>query len=71
MAYDWYPREWWKQSEGNDMVDCNTEQLQRFLERAISLRRYPTPDDNSEKTDAGIVSKNLSSNVLILPLRCE
>lgn len=56
MAYDWYPRGWWKQAEPDDKVDCDTEQLQRFLERAISLRRYPAPDDNSMKTDAGIVS---------------
>ena len=39
------------------MVDCDTEQLQKFLERAISLRRYPTPDDNTKKTEAGIVSR--------------
>ena len=57
MAYDWYPRGWWKHSEADGKLDCDTEQLQRFLERAISLRRYPAPDDNSAETDAGIVSK--------------
>ena len=28
----------------------------KFLERVISLRRYPAPDDSSVETDAGIVS---------------
>ena len=65
MAYDWYPRGWWKHAKPDDKVDCDTEQLQRFLERAISLRRYPAPDDNSKKTDAGIVRNFNYREVLI------
>lgn len=37
-------------------MDCDLEMMQRFLERVISLRRYPAPDDSSAETDAGIVS---------------
>ena len=54
IAYDWYPRGWWKQEES----DCDISELEMFLERMISLRRYPIPDDISAETDAGIVSKN-------------
>ena len=36
--------------------DCDVEQVQTFLKRVISLRRYPAPDDSSMETDAGIVS---------------
>ena len=55
IAYDWYPQGWWKQSL-EDGADCDSNMLQTFLERVISLRRYPAPDDSSAKTDAGIVS---------------
>lgn len=57
IAYDWYPREWWKHTSGRGYDgDCDTEMLEQFLERAISLRRYPAPDNSSVVTDAGIVS---------------
>ena len=57
IAYDWYPREWWKDISGSDYSgDCDTEMLEQFLERVISLRRYPAPDNSSVVTDAGIVS---------------
>ena len=52
IAYDWYPRGWWK------TVDCDVDQVQDFLNRMISLRRYPAADDSSALTDAGIVSEN-------------
>ena len=56
IAYDWYPRGWWKQEEKDD-EECDSEQLQSFLERMISLRRYPAPNDSTVETDAGIVSE--------------
>lgn len=52
IAYDWYPRGWWKSVE-----DCAVEQVQKFLNRVISLRRYPAANDSSAQTDAGIVSE--------------
>ena len=52
----WYPREWWK------TVDCDVDQVRDFLNRMISLRRYPAADDSSALTDAGIVSKKLQTN---------
>ena len=55
IAYDWYPRGWWKSVE-----DCDIKQVQNFLHRVISLRRYPAADDSSAQTDAGIV--RLSEN---------
>ena len=55
IAFDWYPQGWWKRDVENE-EDCDNELLQRFLERMISLRRYPAPDDSSVETDAGIVS---------------
>ena len=58
MAYDWYPCGWWKQTKA---VDCDTEKLQRFLERAISLRL--DPDNNSGETDVGIVSIKADLNL--------
>ena len=57
IAYDWYPRGWWKVDEkGEGDLECNTEILKTFLKGTISLRRYPAPDDSSAVTDAGIVS---------------
>ena len=65
IAYDWYPRGWWKQDIMENEEDCDNDMLQTFLERVISLRRYPAPDDSSVETDAGIVSKaNLLANIL-------
>ena len=79
MAYDWYPRGWWNQAEVDDEMDCDTEQLQNFLERAISLRRYPAPDE-SKSTDAGIVSSknhsikgtitSIAQDLLVIQVHC-
>ena len=41
----------------DDEEDCDAELLYKFLERVISLRRYPAPDDRNVETDAGIVYK--------------
>lgn len=59
IAFDWYPRGWWKQTSDKD-GNCDIDFLEKFLERMISVRRYPAPDDSSATTDAGIVS-NMNS----------
>ena len=45
----------------DDEEDCDAELLYTFLERVISLRRYPAPDDRNVETDAGIVSGSRES----------
>jgi hypothetical protein len=55
-VYDWYPRGWWKSVDPND---CDVDQVQNFLNRMISLRRYPAADDSSAQTGAGIVSEKM------------
>ena len=40
----------------NVEVNCSDDELERFLERAISLQRYETVDDESTTTDYGPVS---------------
>ena len=38
------------------VVDCIEDELEKFLERVISLQRYQTVDDENATTDVGIVS---------------
>lgn len=39
ITFDWYPHQWWKNTV--DGVDCTDDQLEQFLDRVLSLRRYP------------------------------
>ena len=52
MFYDWYPRRWWVSVEDER---CTDSEIEEFLEKAISLRRYPLVLDTIAVTDAGIV----------------
>ena len=54
--YHWYPRQWWTQNVTDVEVDCTDTQLERFLERVLTLQRYITLDDINSTTDFGIVS---------------
>ena len=36
-------------------VSCTKEDLERFLERVITLQRYETLEDENTTTDTGIV----------------
>ena len=40
----------------NVEVECTDAELERFLERALSLQRYQTVDDENATTDVEIVS---------------
>ena len=40
----------------NNKVNCTDEELERFMERVLSLREDPEPDFSGKATDAGIVS---------------
>ena len=56
IVFDWYPQKWWTQEVTNNKVNCTDEELERFMERVLSLREDPEPDFSGKATDAGIVS---------------
>ena len=58
IAYDWYPKRWWAFEESNIEVSCSDSELAEFLDKVISFRWRPVPDDRNATTDAGIVSEN-------------
>ena len=37
-------------------VNCTESELEQFLERALTLQRYQTVDDENATTNVGIVS---------------
>ena len=45
----------------NGEVECTDGELERFLERVLTLQRYQTVDDENATTDVGIVSLCLPS----------
>ena len=60
ITYYWYPREWWTTNvTANVEVDCNEKDLERFLERVISIQRYETLEGDNTTTDYGPVRVTL------------
>ena len=57
IMFDWYPKNWWKQLNGSN-ITCSEDQLARFLDKVLTLRRYPEADDVNATTDAGIVRES-------------
>ena len=57
LFYDWYPKGWWIQASEDD-AGCTDGDIKEFLDRTISIRRYPLVVDVMSITDAGIVSKH-------------
>ena len=57
IFYDWHPKNWWKRESDED-ANCTDSDIEDFLERALSLRRYPLVVDVTSITDAGIVSEH-------------
>lgn len=55
ILYDWYPQGWWQIKE-TDNLSCTNEDMKNVLERAISFRRHPLPQQGNVTTEAGIVS---------------
>ena len=55
--YDWYPKSWWTKLDGSD-IKCTPEEIAKFLDKVLTLRRYPETDDISATTEAGIVSES-------------
>ena len=56
ITYHWYPRQWWTKNVTNVEVECTDAELERFLERVLTLQRYQTLDNENATTDVGIVS---------------
>ena len=54
IMYDWYPKRWWTKLDPS-VVKCKAEDIARFLDKVLTLRRYPETDDISATTEAGIV----------------
>lgn len=52
--YDWYPKKWWKDVD-ESVVKCKADEIEKFLDKVLTLRRYPETDDVSATTQAGIV----------------
>ena len=55
MTFDWYPQRWWTKKLSLDEIDCTDDELERFLDTAITLRRHPTQEDVNAVTNTGIV----------------
>ena len=62
--YDWYPKSWWTKLDSSD-IKCTPEEIAKFLDKVLTLRRYPETDDISATTEAGIVSESKIKYVLI------
>ena len=54
IMYDWYPKEWWKKLD-ESVIKCKADEIEKFLDKVLTLRRYPETDDVSATTQAGIV----------------
>ena len=55
IMYDWYPKQWWTKLDNSSK--CSSDDIVRFLDKVMTLRRYPETDDISATTEAGIVSE--------------
>ena len=64
IAYDWYPNRWWTLEESKIEVSCSDSELAEFLDKVISFRWRPVPDDSNVTTDAGIVSTVVLHTIL-------
>ena len=58
--YVWIMRDsfidnWWTAAVDKGDVNCTDEELGMFLDKAISFRGYPLPENYTSITDAGIV----------------
>ena len=53
--YDWNPKSWWTKLNGLN-IKCTPDEMAKFLDKVLTLRRYPEADDLSATTEAGIVS---------------
>ena len=53
--YDWNPKIWFTKLNGSN-IECTPDEMAKFLDKALTLRRYPEVDDLSATTEAGIVS---------------
>ena len=58
IGYDFYPQEWWTRDVSMDQLNCSDDELARFIDKMITLRRHPTEDDVNATTDTGIVRKH-------------
>ena len=54
IAYGWYAQGSWTNTNGNTL-NCTKEELERVLEKGISVEVFPIPDDKSAPTIAGLV----------------
>ena len=59
-TYVWIMRDsfidnWWTKAVDKSDVNCTDEELGKFLDKAISFRGYPFPENDTSITDAGIV----------------
>ena len=61
IMYDWYPKQWWTKLDSSSK--CTSGEIEKFLDKVLTLRRYPETDDISATTEAGIVSENFSSQI--------
>ena len=46
---------WWTAAVDKGDVNCTDQELEMFLDKAISFRGYPLPENYTSITDAGIV----------------
>ena len=58
--YVWIMRDsfidnWWTAAVDKGDVNCTDQELEMFLDKAISFRGYPSPENYTSITDAGIV----------------
>ena len=58
ITYDWYPYQWWERSM--EVLSCTNEEIEQFLDRVISIRQNPLPEQGNITTDAAIVSVRYS-----------
>ena len=68
IMFDWYPKNWWKQLNGSK-VKCSEDELARFLDKVLTLRRYPEADDVNATTDAGIVRESTVTVYIVTKAR--
>ena len=65
--YDWYPKQWWTKLD-ESVIKCNADDVAKFLDKVLTLRRYPEADDISATTQAGIVSDQNTALITVEPL---
>ena len=63
--YVWIMRDdfvdyWWTNAVDKSVVNCSDDELELFLDKALSFRLFPLLENDTVITDAGIVSKMLT-----------